>query len=93
MLEKKEEDSKNQNLSFETAKLKSEASDTVKLRNNLNDYQQKCATDEEKLKEVKSKLKNQSKLYNKMLGKLDRKQEQLTKFKAKIHQVFERKKG
>ena len=72
--EKEKEHSENQNLSFEIAKLKSEASDTVKLQKDLNDYQQKCATQEGKLKETKSKLKYCSKSYNKMLEKLDRKQ-------------------
>ena len=80
--EKEKEHSKNQNLTFEIWKLKSEASDTVKLQKDLNDYQQKCATQEDSLKEAKSKLKNRSKSYSKMLERLDRKQQQLTKFKT-----------
>ena len=70
---RKKEHSENQNLSFEIAQWKSEASDTVKLQKDLNDYQQKCATQEGKLKEAKSKLKYCSKSYNKMLEKFDRK--------------------
>ena len=62
--------------------MKSEASDTVELQKDLNDYQQKCATQEDNLKEAKSKLKNRSKSYSKMLERLDRKQQQLTKFKT-----------
>ena len=65
------------------AKLKSEATDTADLQKNLSEYQQKCAMQEDKLKEAKSKLRNRSKSFNKMLEKLDRKVEQPTKFKAK----------
>ena len=53
------------------AKLKSEATDTADLQKNLSEYQQKCAMQEDKLKEAKSKLRNQSKSFNKMLEKLD----------------------
>ena len=47
--------------------MKYEASDTVKLQKDLNDSEQKCATQEDKLKEAKSKLKKQSQSYNIML--------------------------
>ena len=50
--------------------MKSEASDTVKLQKDPVDSQEKCATQEDKLKEAKSKLKKRSKSYNKMLEKL-----------------------
>ena len=82
--EKEKEQSKNRNLGFEIRnwKLKSEASDAVKSQKNLNDSQEKCATQEDKLKAAKPKLKKRSKSYNKMLEKLDRKQQQLTKCKA-----------
>ena len=79
--EKEKEHSQNQNLSVEIAKLTSEATDTANSQKNLRDYQQKCATQEDKL--AKSKLRNRSKSFNKMLKKLDQKEEQLTKFKAK----------
>ena len=62
--------------------MKSEASDAVKSQKNLNDSHEKCATQEDKLKAPKPKLKKRSKSYNKMLEKLDRKQQQLTKCKA-----------
>ena len=62
--------------------MKYEASDTVKLHKDLNDSEQKCATQEDKLKEAKSKLKKQSQSYNIMLEKLARKQQQVTKCKA-----------
>ena len=39
--------------------------------------------EKDKLKEEKSKLRNQSKSFNEMLEKLGRKEEQLTKLKAK----------
>ena len=61
--------------------MKYEASDTVKLQKDLNDSEQKCATQEDKLKEAKSKLKKQSQSYNIMLEKLARKQ-QVTKCKT-----------
>ena len=62
--------------------MKSEASDAVKSQKNLNDSHEKCATQEDKLKAPKPKLKKRSKSYNKMLEKLDRKQQQLRKCKA-----------
>ena len=40
--------------------MKYEASDTVKLQKDLNDSEQKCATQEDKLKEAKSKNNNKS---------------------------------
>ena len=54
-----------------------------KLKTNLGECQQKCTTQENKLKEAKSKLRNRSKSFNIMLEKLDQKEEQLTKLKAK----------
>ena len=44
-------------MSFEIAKLKSKASGSAKLQKNLNDCRKKYATQEDKLKEAKSKLK------------------------------------
>ena len=63
--------------------MKSEATDTANLQKTLSQCQQKCETQEDKLQEAKSKLRNRSKSFNKTLEKLDRKEEQLTKFKAK----------
>ena len=63
--------------------MKSEATDTADLHKNVSECQQKSATHEDKFKEAKSKLRNWSKSFNKMVEKLDRKEEQLTKFKAK----------
>ena len=77
------EHSQNQNLCGEIAKLKSEATDTANLQKNLSECKQQCATQQDKSKEVKSKLRNRSKSFNKMLEKLDQKEEQLTTFKAK----------
>ena len=70
--------------------MKYEASDTVKFQKDLNDSEQKCATQEDKLKEAKSKLKKQSQSYNIMLEKLARKQ-QVTKCKAELeeHKKFD----
>ena len=63
--------------------MKSEATDIANLQKNSSECQQKCATQEDKLKEAKSKLRNRSKPFNKILEKLNRKEEQLTKLKAK----------
>ena len=52
------EHSQNQNLSFELVKLKSETTDSANLQNNLSECRQKCATQEDKLKEAKCKLRN-----------------------------------
>ena len=51
--------------------MKSEATYTANLQKNLSDCQQNWATQEDKLKERKSKLWNWSKSYNKTLEKLD----------------------
>ena len=56
--ENEKEHSQNQNLSVEIAKLKSEETDTAHLQKNLSECQQKCATQKDKLKEAKSKLRN-----------------------------------
>ena len=69
--ENEKEHSQNQNLSAEIAKLKSEATDTANLQKNLSGCQQKCASQQDKLKEAKYKLRNRSKSVNKMLEKLD----------------------
>lgn len=64
MLGKKEKEySENQNLNFEIAKLKPETADIVHLQKNLNDCQQKCSTQEDQVKEGKSKLRNWSKSF------------------------------
>ena len=56
--ENEKEHSQNQNLSVEIAKLKSEETDTAHLQKNLSECQQKRATQKDKLKEAKSKLRN-----------------------------------
>ena len=58
---KEKQYSENQNLNFEITKLKPETADIVHLQKNLNDCQQKCATQEDQVKEGKSKLRNWSK--------------------------------
>ena len=73
--ENEKEHSQSQGLSVKIEKLKSKATDTANLLKNLSESQQKCATQEDKLKEAKSKLINQSKSFKKMLGKLDWKKE------------------
>lgn len=55
---KEKQYSENQNLNFEITKLKPETADIVHLQKNLNDCQQKCATQEDQVKEGKSKLRN-----------------------------------
>ena len=45
--------------------MKSEATYTANLHKSLNDSQQKCVKQEDKLKEAKSKLRNGSKLFHK----------------------------